>query len=72
MHDCFFFFVGDTPRLIPLDQGTDVKQRVAYFRNLIDEVPANLLTVGSFFHPNLVDKPRIPFIGPVRRAMVGK
>ncbi|GLV34856.1 Gdap1 [Carabus blaptoides fortunei] len=63
------FSNGDTPRLIPLDQGSEIRQKVNYFRNIIDEIPANVVTIGSFFHPKLVDSPKIPFIAPVRRQM---
>lgn len=63
------FSNGDTPRLIPLDQGSGVRQKVNHFRNIIDEIPANVVTIGSFFHPQLVGKPKLPFIAPVRRQM---
>lgn len=63
--------IGDTPRLIPLDQGTEVRQKVIHFRNIIDEISANILTLGSFSHPQLVGSPKIPFIAPVRKIMSG-
>ncbi|KAL1129075.1 hypothetical protein AAG570_013607 [Ranatra chinensis] len=63
------FSNGDTPRLIPLDQGVDTRQKVSYFREIIDKIPANVVTVGSFYHPDLVHKPRLPFIAPVRAVM---
>lgn len=65
-----FYITGDS-RLIPLDQGADVRQRVIHFRNIIDPVPANVITVGSFFHSKFVGKPKAPFIGPVRRLLAG-
>lgn len=74
LNDSYIFLqicIGDTPRLIPLDQGSEIRQKVNYFRNIIDEIPANVVTVGSFFHPKLVDSPKIPFIAPVRRQMAG-
>lgn len=60
---------GDTPRLIPMDQGADVRQRVVYFRNIIDKLPVGIVTMGSFFHPELTKNPKIPFIAPVRKAL---
>lgn len=65
------YITGDS-RLIPLDQGAEVRQKVIHFRNIIDPVPANVITVGSFFHSKFVGKPKAPFIGPVRRLLAGK
>lgn len=31
-----------------------------------------MITVGSFVHSDLVGKPKLPFIAPARRALVGK
>ncbi|XP_046660311.1 ganglioside-induced differentiation-associated protein 1 isoform X1 [Homalodisca vitripennis] len=63
------FSNGDT-RLIPLDQGPEIRQRVLHFRNLLDPIPANVITIGSFLHPKFVGKPKAPFIAPVRKALV--
>jgi len=59
---------GDT-RLIPLDQGAEIRQKVIHFRNVIDPIPANVVTIGSFYHPQFVGKPKAPFIGPVRKVL---
>lgn len=60
------FSNGDTPRLIPMDQGPQVRQKIIYFRNLIENLNGNVLTVGSLLHPEVVTGSRkIPFIGPV-------
>lgn len=67
-----FNFLGNTPRLIPMDQGPEIRQKVTHFRNIIDEIPANLITVGSFIHSDLVASPKAPFFRPVRSTLVSK
>nr|CAD7573549.1 unnamed protein product [Timema californicum] len=58
---------GDTPRLIPLDLGPEVRQKVTQFRNAFELIPAGAITMGSFLHPEFIQSPRLPFIQPVRR-----
>lgn len=55
-----------------MDQGTDIKQKVVNFRSLIAQLPANVITVGSFFHTDLVGTPKAPFFGPIRRSLASK
>ncbi|XP_066148080.1 ganglioside-induced differentiation-associated protein 1 isoform X2 [Euwallacea fornicatus] len=65
------FSNGDTPRLVPQDQGNEVKQKVTNFRNLIDNINGNVLTVGSLMHPELATgSKKIPFIKPVRSQLL--
>ncbi|XP_049777453.1 ganglioside-induced differentiation-associated protein 1 [Schistocerca cancellata] len=63
------FSNGDTRRLIPLDQGAEVRQKVIHFRSVIDQLPSGAITLGSFFHPQYSQKPKLPFIQPVRRML---
>lgn len=65
------FSNGDTPRLVPMDQGSEIRQKVTYFRSIIDKINGNVLTIGSFLHPETAtgDK-KIPFIAPVRTQLV--
>lgn len=42
------------------------------FRELIDALPAGVITVGSFFHPHLCGSPKLPFILPVREILKSK
>lgn len=65
-------FTGDTPRLMPLDQGPEIRQKVLQFRTIIDHIPAGTVTMGSFFHPEFCQNPKQPFIQPVRKALMGK
>lgn len=65
------FSNGDTLRLIPMDQGPEVRQKVIHFRNILDQIPANVVTLGSFYHTKFVHKPRMPFIAPVRKQLAG-
>ncbi|KAI4470385.1 gdap1 isoform a [Holotrichia oblita] len=60
---------GDTPRLIPIDQGGEIRQKVVQYRQLIDQVPAGVVTMGSIFHPEFVQNPKAPFFGPVRKML---
>ncbi|XP_066256128.1 ganglioside-induced differentiation-associated protein 1 isoform X2 [Euwallacea similis] len=65
------FSNGDTPRLVPQDQGTEVKHKVTNFRNLIDKINGNILTVGSLLHPELATgSKKVPFIAPVRSRLL--
>ncbi|XP_060519297.1 ganglioside-induced differentiation-associated protein 1 [Cylas formicarius] len=62
------FSNGDTPRLIPMEP--EVRQRVTYFRGIIDKINGNVITIGSFIHPETASNPKLPFIGPVRSALL--
>ncbi|XP_069702095.1 ganglioside-induced differentiation-associated protein 1 [Periplaneta americana] len=64
------FSNGDTPRLMPMDQGPEVRQRVLHFRTIIDHIPAGVVTMGSFFHPEFCENPKQPFIQPVRKLLM--
>ncbi|KAK9743620.1 Glutathione S-transferase, N-terminal domain [Popillia japonica] len=63
------FSNGDTPRLIPIDQGAEVRQKVIQYRQLVDQVPAGVVTMGSIFHPEFVQNPKAPFFAPVRKML---
>ncbi|XP_066991991.2 ganglioside-induced differentiation-associated protein 1 [Anabrus simplex] len=63
------FSNGDAPRLIPLDQGPEVKQKVLHFRTIIDQLPTGVITMGSFFHPEFCQNPKPPFIRPVIKLL---
>ncbi|XP_012255596.2 ganglioside-induced differentiation-associated protein 1 [Athalia rosae] len=58
-------FNGDNvSALVPSD--VSKKQKVLELRRILDQLPGNVLTIGSFHHKRFVDKPKLPFIGPVR------
>ncbi|XP_015524462.1 ganglioside-induced differentiation-associated protein 1 [Neodiprion pinetum] len=58
-------FTGDNvPSLVPSEASS--KQKILELRKVLDQLPGNVLTVGSFHHKKFVDKPKLPFIGPVR------
>ncbi|CAH1367370.1 unnamed protein product [Tenebrio molitor] len=59
----------DTPRLIPMDQGPEVRQRVTHFRHVLQKAPAGMLTTGAVLNQHLLQNPKTPFIGPVRKAL---
>lgn len=64
------FVLGDTPRLIPLDKGSDVKQKIQQFRQMIDQLPVGIVTMGSFIHTEFVKNPKTPFFAPVRKEFL--
>ncbi|KAH1010467.1 hypothetical protein HUJ05_004756 [Dendroctonus ponderosae] len=65
------FSNGHSPRLIPMDQGGEVRQKITYFRGIIDKINGNVLTIGSLLHPELATgSKKVPFIGPVRKQLV--
>ncbi|KAG8227117.1 hypothetical protein J437_LFUL001661 [Ladona fulva] len=64
------FSNGNSHRLIPLDQGPEVKQKVLYFRNILDQLPAGVITMGSFYNPEFCQNPKPPFIKPVRKMLM--
>lgn len=58
-------FTGeDTPSLLPWSSSS--KQRILELRKALDQLPGNVITVGSFKHKESVDNPKLPFVGPVR------
>ncbi|XP_015608147.1 ganglioside-induced differentiation-associated protein 1 [Cephus cinctus] len=54
----------DAYSLLPSDPTE--KHRILELRRILDQLPGNTLTVGSFRHTKFVDRPRVPFINPVR------
>jgi hypothetical protein len=62
----------DTPRLIPMDQGPEVRQRVTHFRHVLQKAPAGMLTTGAVLNQHLLQNPKTPFIGPVRKSLASK
>ena len=52
-----------------MDQGAEIRQRVTHFRNLIDQIPSGVVTMGSFVHTDLVKNPKAPFYAPVRKLL---
>lgn len=73
-YKCFLlFFLGEHTRLIPIDQGPEIRQKVTHFRTEIDKIPANVITVGSFFNPEFCTNLKYPFFIPsVRNHLKGK
>lgn len=72
--NCTSCFVceGGTPQLIPKDQGIEIRQRVLYFRSLLDQLPVNHITAGSIYHSDLLCKPKLPYIAPFRHIFRGE
>lgn len=63
---------GETPRLIPMDEGPEVRQSVTTFRHLLQQVEDGPLTTGAVLHPEMLKNPKSPFFGPVRNVLASK
>ncbi|XP_023936772.1 ganglioside-induced differentiation-associated protein 1 [Bicyclus anynana] len=59
----------ETTPLVEVSQDNKVLSNINKFRDLIEALPAGLITVGSFFHPHLGGTPKLPFILPVREVL---
>ncbi|XP_045766669.1 ganglioside-induced differentiation-associated protein 1 [Maniola jurtina] len=59
----------ETTPLLEVSQDHKVLSNINKFRDLIEALPAGLITVGSFFHPHLSGTPKLPFIFPVREVL---
>ncbi|CAH2039603.1 unnamed protein product, partial [Iphiclides podalirius] len=59
----------DVPPLINISRDSKVIKNVNRFRDLLEALPAGVITVGSFFHPHLCGTPKLPFIFPVREVL---
>lgn len=55
-----------------MDQGPEMRQKILHFRTVIDHIPAGIVTMGSFYHPEFCQNPKQPFIQPVRKSLLGK
>ncbi|XP_038223287.1 ganglioside-induced differentiation-associated protein 1 isoform X2 [Zerene cesonia] len=64
-----FHLNQETPPLINLSTDSKVLSNINKFREMIEALPAGLITVGSFFHPHLCGSPKLPFILPVREVL---
>ncbi|NP_001186866.1 ganglioside-induced differentiation-associated protein 1 [Bombyx mandarina] len=64
-----FYLDSDLVPLINVSKDTKVVTTINKFRELIDALPAGVITVGSFFHPHLCGSPKLPFILPVREIL---
>lgn len=60
---------SDSQPIIRVSSDTKVTQKVDKFRDLVDALPAGVITVGSFYHPHLCGKPKLPFVLPVREVL---
>lgn len=62
-------FKDTTPSLIDVDTNPAVQKKIIFFRDLIDALPAGVITMGSLYHPELCENPKVPFILPVRKML---
>ncbi|CAH1398741.1 unnamed protein product [Nezara viridula] len=59
----------DHKTLIPTAEGAEIIERHNHFHTVINDLPADVITIGSFYYPDLVRDPKLPFILPVRKHM---
>lgn len=62
-------FFSETTPLLDVSLDSKIILNVNKFRDLLDALPAGLITIGSFFHPHLCGSPKLPFILPVREVL---
>ena len=65
----YFFIFTETTPLLDVSLDSKVILTVNRFRDLIDALPAGLITIGSFCHPHLSGSPKLPFVLPVREVL---
>ncbi|KAM3966146.1 LOW QUALITY PROTEIN: ganglioside induced differentiation associated protein 1 [Aphomia sociella] len=59
----------ELPPLINVSTDTKIVDNINKFRELIEALPVGVITVGSFFHPQLCGSPKLPFVLPVREVL---
>ncbi|XP_053606909.1 ganglioside-induced differentiation-associated protein 1 [Plodia interpunctella] len=59
----------ELPPLINVSTDDKVIKNINKFRDLVEALPAGVITVGSFFHPHLSGRPKFPFVLPVRELL---
>ncbi|KAG6462712.1 ganglioside-induced differentiation-associated protein 1 [Manduca sexta] len=64
-----FYLDADLPPLINVSTDSKVLNNISKFREVIEALPAGVITVGSFFHPHLCGSPKLPFILPIREIL---
>ncbi|XP_059053915.1 ganglioside-induced differentiation-associated protein 1 [Achroia grisella] len=57
------------PPLINVSTDEKVLNNINKYRELIEALPVGVITVGSFFHPHLCGRPKLPFVQPVREVL---
>ncbi|XP_021181541.3 ganglioside-induced differentiation-associated protein 1 [Helicoverpa armigera] len=64
-----FYLDPELTSLINVSADSKVLDNINRFREMLEALPAGLITVGSFFHPHLSGTPKLPFIQPVREIL---
>lgn len=64
-----FYLDQDLLPLINVSSDKKVLDNINKFRDMIEALPAGLITVGSFHQPHLSGTPKLPFILPVREVL---
>ncbi|XP_037973882.2 ganglioside-induced differentiation-associated protein 1 isoform X1 [Plutella xylostella] len=64
-----FYLNPDLPPLINVTSDAKVLSNIEKFRDLIEALPAGVITVGSFIHAHLCGRPKLPFVLPVRELL---
>ncbi|XP_013190795.1 ganglioside-induced differentiation-associated protein 1 [Amyelois transitella] len=59
----------ELPPLVNVSTEDKVIHNINKFRDLIEALPVGVITVGSFFHPHLSGRPKLPFVLPVRELL---
>lgn len=62
----------ELPSLTAVSPDNKVIENINQFRELIEALPAGVITVGSFYQPHLCGRPKMPFILPIRELLKSK
>lgn len=54
---------------MPIGMDAYERSKVEKFRKIIDALPAGIITMGSFFHPELCENQKMPFLKPIRKVL---
>lgn len=57
------------PSLSVVSSDEKVLNKINKYRDLIEALPAGVITVGSFIHSHLCGRPKLPFVLPVRELL---
>ncbi|XP_055313359.1 ganglioside-induced differentiation-associated protein 1 isoform X2 [Sitodiplosis mosellana] len=57
------------PSLLPKED-RNLLNKVIFLNRKICQIPIGIISLGTFIHPDIVSKPKLPFIGPLRRSFL--
>lgn len=65
--DCF---AEDIQKLLPRDVDKLAFIKILTFHRAVSRLPIGAVSLGSFIHSDFVKRPKLPFVGPLRRGFL--